>query len=51
MDKYSGCVNAMKDLREAGTHMQSGFVRTHCYASFCFLRKLSSKYTAKAVIL
>jgi hypothetical protein len=51
MDKYRRSTNADLTLRKADTYMQSGFVRTHGYASFCFIGKLSSKYTVKAVIL
>lgn len=51
MDKYRGSTNVDLTLRKADTYMQSGFVKTHSHASFCFLRKLSSKYTVKAVIL
>lgn len=51
MDKYCGSVNVDTTLREVGAYCESGFRGTHEYASFCFLRKLSSKYTVKAVIL
>ena len=51
MGKYFGSVDADTTLREVGTYCESGFIRTHQYASFCFLGKLSSKYTVKAVIL